>query len=81
MRTSTGHKTDISNSGVYFVTTYNNEMVFVRRLLELMYGDIASSVDNPIYAPQVNKKLTRALIKEMDLRIIGRVIKNMSLKI
>lgn len=74
-------QTDISNSGVYFVTTQDNKMVFVRRLLELMYGDIASSVDNPIYSPQVNKTLTQKQIKEMDLKIIGRVIKNMSLKI
>lgn len=72
---------DFTNSGVYFVTTQNHEMVFVRRLLELMYGSISSSVDNPIYAQQVNKTLTRKQLEEIDLQIIGRVIKNLSLKI
>lgn len=72
---------DYSNSGVYFVTTQNNKMVFVRRLLELMYGSISSSVDNPIYAPQVNKTLTQKQLEEIDFKIIGRVIKNLSLKI
>ena len=72
---------DYSNSGVYFVTTQNNKMVFVRRLLELMYGSISSSVDNPIYAPQVNKTLSQKQLEEIDFKIIGRVIKNLSLKI
>ena len=71
---------DYSNSGVYFVTTQNNKMVFVRRLLELMYGSISSSVDNPIYAPQVNKTLSQKQLEEIDFKIIGRVIKNLSLK-
>ena len=74
-------QTDYSNSGVYFVTTQNNKMVFVRRLLELMYGSISSSVDNPIYAPQVNKTLTQKQLTEIDFKIVGRVIKNLSLKI
>lgn len=72
---------DLSNSGVYFVTTKNNQMVFVRRLLELMFDSISSSVDNPVYAPQVNKTLSPKQLEEMDFRVIGRVIKNMSLKI
>ena len=72
---------DYSNSGVYFVTTQNNKMVFVRRLLELMYGSVSSSVDNPIYAPHVNKTLTQKQLTEIDFKIVGRVIKNLSLKI
>ena len=72
---------DLTNSGVYFVTTHNNKMVFVRRLLELMFGSIASSVDNPTYTTQVNKTLTPKQLEEMDFKVVGRVIKNMSLKI
>ena len=72
---------DLSNSGVYFVTTQNNKMVFVRRLLELMFGSISSSVDNPVYAPQVNKTLSPKQLQEIDFKVVGRVIKNMSLKI
>lgn len=74
-------QTDLSTSGVYFVTTKNNSMVFVRRLLELMLGSLSSSVDNPVYADQVNKTLSPKQLEEMDFRVIGRVIKNMSLKI
>lgn len=80
-------KTDISDSGVYFVTTHDNSRVYVRRLLEVM-DDISlplgtkavkSSVDNPIYQ-SVNKLITEDRAIGMDLRVIGRVIKNMSLK-
>ena len=46
-----------------------------------MYGSISSSVDNPIYAPQVNKTLTQKQLQEIDFKIIGRVIKNLSLRI
>jgi hypothetical protein len=73
-------QTDIGTSGVYFITTQNHKMVFVRRLLALMYGELSSSVDNPVYAPQVNKTFSPEELKEIEFKVIGRVIKNMRLK-
>ena len=72
-------QTDISNSGVYFITTQNCTIVSVRRLLERMDGDILSTVDNPLYAEKLENIWTKKELEEMDFKVIGRIIKNKSI--
>lgn len=71
-------QTDIATSGIYFITTQDSKRVFVRRLVELMNGDVVVSVDNPVYAQFVNKTLTMEHLEVMDFKVVGRVVKNMS---
>lgn len=74
-------KTDLTETGVFFISTQNCSMVFVRRLLGTMAGDVYSTVDNPLYKEIVEKTWSAEEIKEIDLQIIGKVIKNMSFMI
>lgn len=71
-------KTDLTESGVFFITTQNCTKVLVRRLLETMTGDVFSSCDNPMYKEIVDKMWSREELEEMDFKVIGKVIKNMS---
>lgn len=74
-------KKDMSESGIYFYSTLKGTKVFVRRLLEQMHGDVTVTVDNPLYAPMVNRTFTQEELDSIDFTVIGRVIKNMSLKL
>lgn len=74
-------KKDISESGIYFYSTLKGTKVFVRRLLEQMHGDVTVTVDNPLYAPMVNRTFTQEELDSIDFTVIGRVIKNMSSKL
>lgn len=72
---------NITESGIYFYSTLNGTKVFVRRLLEQMHGDVTVTVDNPRYAPIVNKTFSQKELDEINFTVIGRVIKNMSIKL
>lgn len=72
---------NITESGIYFYSTLKGTKVFIRRLLEQMHGDVTVTVDNPLYAPYINKTFTQQELSDIDFTVIGRIIKNMSLKL
>lgn len=72
---------NITESGIFFYSTLKGTKVFVRRLLEQMHGDVTVTVDNSLYAPMVNRTFTQEELDSIDFTVIGRVIKNMSLKL
>lgn len=76
-------ETSTTNSGVFFVSTHGCSRVYVRRIIERMSDDYVffTTVDNQSWAEHLAKKWTMEQWKEADIQIIGRVIKNMSLKI
>lgn len=74
-------RTNITESGIYFYSTLGGSRVFVRRLFEQMHGEVIVTVDNPVYSPMINATFTQQQLKDIDLHVIGRVIKNMSLKL
>lgn len=67
---------DISNSGIYFYTTQNNQRVFVNRIKERFDGTVLFSFANSIYEDRI---ITREQLKQADFKVVGRVIKNLSL--
>ena len=64
-------RTDYHNGGIY-VLTINNDW-FVKRLRLKINGDLEIISDNPKYVPEVLKPNT-----DIEINVVGRVIKNLS---
>lgn len=73
-------RTDTYESGVYFATSHNNSRIYVRRIFEKMAKEKSyyTSVDNERYKSIIDKIWTEEAWKAADVKVIGRVIKNMS---
>jgi len=73
-------RTDTYESGIYFATSHGNSRVYVRRVFEKNSKEKSyyTSIDNTIYKSVIDKIWTEQQWKESDIKIIGRVIKNMS---
>lgn len=68
--------TDISNSGIYFYTTQGNQSVFVNRIQERFDGTILLGFANPTYEDRI---VTKEQLEQADFKVVGRVVKNLSL--
>ena len=68
-----------NGSGVYFATSRNNSMFWIREMQALYNGDI----EFHSYAPSGVKTrvLTQQQLQEADFRVIGKVIKNVSFRL
>ena len=64
-------RTDYHNGGIY-VLTINNDW-FVKRLRLKINGDLEIISDNPKYEPEILKPNT-----DVEINVVGRVIKNLS---
>lgn len=64
-------RTDYHNGGIY-VLTINNDW-FVKRLRLKINGDLEIISDNPKYDPEILKPNT-----DIEINVVGRVIKNLS---
>ena len=72
-------KVNANGCGVYFATSRNNSMFWIREMQMLYNGDI----EFHSYSPSVTKTkvLTQEQLKESDFKIIGKVIKNVSFRL
>lgn len=72
-------KINANGSGVYFATSRNNSMFWIREMQALYNGDI----EFHSYAPSGVKTrvLTQQQLQEADFRVIGKVIKNVSFRL
>ncbi len=71
-------KTNMSDSGVYLITTHNGTVVTLRRLMELLDGTVAFYVENEKYAFAINKVYTREELDAIGFNVVGRVVKNVT---
>lgn len=72
-------KVNADGRGVYFATSRNNTKFWVREMME----QLDESIEFRAY-PQseiITKVYTKQQLKDVDFRIIGKVIKNVSLKL
>lgn len=69
-------KVNANGSGVYFATSRNNSMYWVREMQALYNGDIEFNS----YAPSGHdtRILTLEQLQDADFKVIGKVIKNVS---
>ena len=72
-------KVNANGCGVYFATSRNNSMFWIREMQMLYNGDI----EFHSYSPSGTKAriLTQEQLKENDFKIIGKVIKNVSFRL
>ena len=70
---------EIRGNGVYFATSRNNSRFWVREMQALINNDIEIKA----FAPSGNttKTFTREELNEVDFKIIGKVIKNVSFRL
>lgn len=69
----------IRGNGVYFATSRNNKHFWVREMQALINDDIQIKSFAP--SGEVTKTFTPSLLKEVDFRVIGKVIKNVSFRL
>ena len=72
-------KINANGSGVYFATSRNNSMFWIREMQMLYNGDIEIHSYSPSGAK--TKVLTQEQLKDADFRVIGKVIKNVSFRL
>lgn len=71
---------DLNNDGIFVFTTNEGENIYIRKLNLLMDGNI-NVMDYTNHEPQIVKTITPEKAKEVNFEIIGRVFKNISLRI
>lgn len=71
-------ETDPFIAGTYVFTTNNNQYIFINRVSRSMDGSYKFTFLNPTYPEKV---LTQSEAEELDLRIVAKVVKNLSLTI
>lgn len=67
---------NISETGVYFATSQNNTKFWVREIQELLNKNY--EFRNYSVSGEIIKTYTRQQLQDVDFKIIGKVIKNMS---
>lgn len=72
-------KVNANGCGVYFATSRNNSMFWIREMQMLYNGDIEFHSYSP--SGTKTKVLTQEQLKESDFKIIGKVIKNVSFRL
>lgn len=71
-------ETDPFIAGTYVFTTNDNQYIFINRVNRSLDGSYKFSFLNPAYPEKIH---TPEEIKELDLRIVAKVVKNLSLTI
>ena len=69
----------IAGNGVYFATSRNNTRYWIREMQVLFNDDVELKGFSP--SGNTTKILTRAQLQEVDFRIIGKVVKNVSFRL
>ena len=69
----------IRGNGVYFATSRNNTHFWVREMQALINDDIQIKSFAP--SGEVTKVFTPSLLKEVDFKVIGKVVKNVSFRL
>lgn len=69
----------IMGNGVYFATSWNNSRFWIREMQNLINDDVQIKGFAP--SGETTKVFTQEELKAVDFRVIGRVIKNVSLTI
>lgn len=69
---------DITNAGVFAFTTHGNSYMYVNGVNRRFDGTYRFYFYNPIYPEKI---LTEAEVAKADIKIIGRIIKNLTLTI
>lgn len=72
-------RVNANGSGVYFATSRNDTMFWIREMQALYNGDIEFHSYSP--SGTKTKVLTQQQLKESDFKIIGKVIKNVSFRL
>lgn len=72
-------KVNVDGRGVYFATSQNNTRFWVREMMEQLDG----SIEFRAYPNSeiITKVYTKQQLKDVDFKVIGKVIKNVSLKL
>lgn len=76
-------RTDLTESGIFFASSHNCSKIYVRRIIEYLDNDYSylTTVDNPYWTNRLEKTWSKKNWIDTDIKIIGRVIKNLSFKI
>lgn len=69
-------KRDITESGIFFFSTNNNQNLFVNTINVRLDGSVAMTFNNKKYE---QKTPTMQQLKDIDFKVIGRMVKNLSL--
>lgn len=72
-------KINVNGCGVYFVTSRNNSMFWIREMQALYNGDIEFHSYSP--SGVKTRVLTQLQLKEADFKVVGKVIKNVSFRL
>lgn len=70
--------TDVTKSGIYAFTTNNGSYMFINGINRKFDNSYRFYFYNPIYPEKI---LTNKDVKEADIKIVGRIFKNLSLTI
>ena len=70
---------EILGNGVYFATSQNNTRFWVREMQNLINNDV--QIKGYALSGETVKTFTREQLKEVDFRVIGKVIKNVSFRL
>ena len=74
----TSHNKIVGN-GVYFATSQNNTRFWVREMQNLINNDVEFKSFSP--SGNTTRVMTKQELEEVDFRIIGKVIKNVSFRL
>jgi len=76
-------RTDTIESGVFVATSHGGTRIYVREIVERMSDEFMffTTITNTKWKEYISKKWTMEQWKQADIQIVGRVIKNMSLKL
>lgn len=70
---------EILGNGVYFATSQNNTRFWVREMQNLINNDV--QIKGYAFSGETVKTFTREQLKDVDFKIIGKVIKNVSFRL
>ena len=73
------NQNEILGNGVYFATSQNNTRFWVREMQNLINNDV--QIKGYALSGETVKTFTREQLKEVDFRVIGKVIKNVSFRL
>lgn len=68
--------TDVIKSGIFAFTTHDDKYIFVNGINRKFDGSYRFFFFNPLYP---EKTLTQEEIKDINLKVIGRIVKNLSI--
>lgn len=73
------NQNEILGNGVYFATSQNNTRLWVREMQNLINNDV--QIKGYALSGETVKTFTRQQLQDVDFRVIGKVIKNVSFRL